>query len=206
MVPRSLTASRKRLSELLRNSPKMQCPVTGDIREMTIFSLDDDYVKHRSERGGLVSECTVSEYLTKYNPPGFHDGAQIGDWTLLYRNAGRDLTWQARCKCGTEKEVREIQLRRNKAQRCHACALAVTRGLEAKTFAAIEVGSVCGEYTVEKPHMTGKSVMERRWWCRCSCGIMASVEEDALRRGRVLRCPGCTTKLAKGKRDTSCKR
>lgn len=134
-------------------------------------------------------------------------GDRFGSWTLVRELAQRRYVskgkvtlhrvWLCRCKCGVEREQDLTALRTGASTQCRSCAgragkVEVSPGLRFESWTVIEEGP--GAESV-KPD--GKSIVQRRFWCRCICGAKRLVALNGLRSGQSKQCRDCAAKKRK---------
>lgn len=124
-----------------------------------------------------------------------HDltGKRFGRLTVLSRaDDGHDpngkayTVWHCRCDCGNELDVRAATLVNGMTKSCGCYKNVLTRDFEDLT------GRKFGRWTVLGP---GEPLRRydrtyRTWACRCECGTMRDVDEQALLKGSSQSC-GC---------------
>lgn len=111
-------------------------------------------------------------------PAALKSGLRHGKWTVISLVPHSRATWLCRCDCGVER-----QLYRSALQPIRSCGCLVRR------YPPPAIGAVIGRWTVIAGS-DGKG--DKRFVCRCACGVTRAVRESHLRvgsRGCSSKCP-----------------
>jgi hypothetical protein len=162
-------------------------------------------VRASSLKNGGVKSCGCSrkESLKGVNLEDLSN-QRFGRWTVLYRTdsviepSGKKATmWHCRCDCGTEKDLRAHSLKSGTTLSCGCLKserLSVDRDLSDQTFGRWYV-----EYRVDGVYKYNRRV--KMWHCKCECGTVRDVSEQALLSGKSVSC-GCYRKERQAKAAT----
>lgn len=160
----------------------------------------ESLVRATALRSGHISSCNQCNRRESLIGKNLEDltGQKFNRWTVISRTksirepSGRLATvWLCRCDCGVLRNVRAGSLKGDLTFSCGCYKyeqLSVNRDL---------VGDVFGLWTViEKDVDDWISPTNGRWYhswlCKCSCGTVRSVVEQALVSNKSTSC-GCTT-------------
>jgi len=112
-------------------------------------------------------------------------GKKFGKWTVLEEDIERTKSgsrkYICRCSCGLEKSVESQLLKNGGSKGCKACALKPV----------VFHGDIFGLWTVLFKDPICKKGGERRYKCRCKCGLEKSIVCGDLRSGKSKGCISC---------------
>jgi len=122
-------------------------------------------------------------------------GAVFGLWTVLGVSSlqRREVYYDCRCSCGTEKPVAKSSLLRGASTRCRKCSNADNQKARVARRRPIRPGTIIGLWTVlgEAEARGGNLYM----LCRCACGAEHKVMVSTLRHGKSKSCASCSRKM-----------
>ncbi len=148
-------------------------------------------VSSRQLKRRTVQSCGCLSHRNSQNGRMAEDlsGQVFGRLTVLKRIANKNgrVCWLCRCACGNEKTCTAHDLKQGKVKSC-GCL----KNQEGKNYKDI-TNHRFGRLVAIKPTQDKDSKGSYRWQCRCDCGNLCIVTEDALSSGNTVSC-GCRKK------------
>lgn len=123
--------------------------------------------------------------MREKNQENMIPGAKVGRWTLLYElpREGKIRKWRCRCDCGTERDVRDRNLRYGASLSCGCARNDAAVSANAHHLEGMKFGELTVLEKAEAPNQRGV-----HWRCRCSCGTECVISGTMLVNGRKTRC------------------
>lgn len=121
---------------------------------------------------------------------GVSEGIVFGKWTVLHRATSKhgSVTWTCVCECGKKSDIAGSILQNGESKGCRSCRAKERKKRECADYTGMRFGywEVLGES--EKRSRSN----QRKWECKCSCGVVRSVLQESLTKGKSTKCRRCS--------------
>ncbi len=117
-------------------------------------------------------------------------GNEYGRLTVLARaknDNGGKVRWRCRCKCGKQATIHGSSLRRGLSRSCGCLSRETT--IKIRKAKCQYSGQKFGRWTVVGQNPDSNPGVPK-WFCRCNCGVIRSLQISGLKTGRSRSC-GC---------------